>query len=193
MSQREPIRDLSPEEKKALRILSPLFIAFPKAPDDDDVMRVYAIALAGLGEAVLSAGVMRCLRTCKFFPSISEIMDASVIMVEAINGTNDRAADEAWKEVEVQMREAFIYKKPVFSRPEIETAALAMGWQSLCLTPNDQMGTARAQFLRLYESVCNRGKNKRINDNVISLMGGDAQAKQLIGNVASLLPGIKGA
>lgn len=106
------------------------------------------------------------------------------MVVDVANGTQERSLDEAWNEVQRQMEEAFVYKKPVFSTPEIEKAALAMGWIGICNTPTDQIGTARAQFLKLYASVLGRNKDKQINDRVIGIMGGDKAIKQLAGDVS---------
>lgn len=131
----------------------------------------YAVALSELSEQELTAGVLRCMRTCKFFPSIAEIMDQAQCVVERAHGTTDKSADEAWNEVQRQMEEAFIYKEPVFSTPEIKKAALAMGWVGLCNTPTDAIGVARAQFLKLYDSVCGRKREAAIDDQVLRLVG----------------------
>jgi hypothetical protein len=163
-------------------------LAYPSARITGENIVTYAIALSELGEAELVAGVMKCMRTCKFFPSIAEIIEAAQGVVEVAAGTNNKSPDEAWNEVQRQMQEAFVYKKPVFSTKEIEEAAMAMGWTGLCETPTDQIGTARAQFLRLYESVCKRKKDKRINDNVIEFVGAAnlvkslAEKKKMIGS-----------
>jgi hypothetical protein len=148
-----------------------LLCAYPAARITPETIQVYAVALAELGEGPLQAAVLKCMRTCKFFPSIAEIMEAANEMVEVASGTKAKSPDEAWNEVMKQMNDAFIYRKPVFSTPEIEKAALSMGWIGLCETPTDQIGVARAQFLRLYESVCKRKKENRINDNVLHLVG----------------------
>lgn len=167
------------EISKAIDILAPLICAYPAARITEETIQVYAVALSELGEAELQAGVLKCMRTCKFFPSIAEIMEQAQVMVETVNGTIVRSPDEAWNEVRQQMHEAFVYRKPVFSTPEIERAALAMGWTSLCETATDDIGTARAQFLRLYESACVRKKETRVNDNVIKLMDASRLVKKL--------------
>ena len=164
------------EIDRAIDALAPLICAYPAARITEETIQVYAVALSELHETEIAAGVLRCIRTCKFFPSIAEIMDASQSVVKAANGTTCKSPDEAWKEVVQQMKDAFVYRKPVFSTPEIEQAALSMGWNSLCETPVDQAGVARAQFLRLYESVCNHRRDKSINDSVIQTVG----AKNLI-------------
>lgn len=173
------IENLPPKQQRTAEILKPLIYAYPNAKITVNHICTYAVALSELTEAELQAGVLKCMRSCKFFPSIAEIMEQAQIMVETVNGTTAKSHDEAWNEVRQQMHEAFVYRKPVFSTPEIERAALAMGWTSLCETDTDNIGTARAQFLRLYESACIRKKETRVNDNVIKLMDASRLVKKL--------------
>lgn len=162
------VRALTDSEKRYALALTPLLHVCVNAKDvTQNKIRAYAIALSDLDLGALSAGVMRCLRTKTFFPAIPEIREAANTMTEYVTGTGMKSPDEAWKEVQCQMQEAFIYKKPVFSTPEIELAATSMGWTSLCATPADVIGVARAQFLKLYESVCNRKEEHKINDQVL--------------------------
>lgn len=144
--------------------------AFPNAKISFETIVVYIKALSCLSDAELTAAVMKCMRTCKFFPAIAEIMEQADNMVQVATGTKHKSPDEAWNEVIKQMNEAFIYKKPVFSTPEIESAALAMGWTGLCETETDNMGTIRAQFLRLYESTCRRKHAAKVDNQVLGLM-----------------------
>lgn len=151
--------------------MKPLILAYPNARIINDNIAIYAIALSELSEAKLTSAVLKCMRTCKFFPSIAEIMEQADNMVQVATGTKHKTNDEAWNEVLKQMNEAFVYKKPVFSTPEIEQAALAMGWTSMCETETDNMGTIRAQFLRMYESVCKRKREQKIDNDVLNLIG----------------------
>lgn len=174
---------------RVIDILSPLICAYPSAKITEETIQVYSIALSELPEAELLAGVLKCMRTCKFFPSIAEIIDASQDMVRVVTGTKEKSSDEAWAEVQRQMQVAFIYEKPVFSSSQIEQAALAIGWVGLCETATKDMGTARAQFRGFYESACKRSKDKQINDNVIKIMGGEKMVKKFFENVCRLMPG----
>jgi len=174
---------------RAIDILSPLICAYPSAKITEETIQVYSIALSELREVELSASVLKCMRTCKFFPSIAEIMEAAQDMMKVVTGKKEKSSDEAWTEVQRQMKVAFIYKKPIFSSSQIEQAALAMGWIGLCETATKDMGTARAQFRGFYESACKRSKDKQINDNVIHIMGGEKVVKSLFENVCRLMPG----
>ena len=159
------------DQNKTIKMLAPLILAFPNSKVNEGTIGVYATALSCLEEVELTASVMKCMRTCKFFPSIAEIMEQADNMVQVATGTKHKSNDEAWKEVLQEMNDAFIYRKPVFSSDEIETAALAMGWNGLCQTEIQDMGTIRAQFLRMYESVCKRKKEAKIDGQVIDVIG----------------------
>jgi hypothetical protein len=148
-------------------------LAFPNARINNGTIIVYVKALSCLSEAALTASVMKCMRTCKFFPSIAEIMEQAENMVQVATGTKHKSPDEAWNEVLKQMNEAYVYKEPEFSTPEIKHAALAMGWTGLCETLTKDMGTARAQFLKLYDSTCKRKQAEKIDNDVLGLMGVD--------------------
>jgi len=144
-------------------------LAFPNAKISQGTIIVYIKALSVLSDLQLQASVLKCMRICKFFPSIAEIMEQAEHIVQVANGTKHKTNDEAWNEVLKQMNEAFIYKKPKFTTPEIESAALAMGWSGLCQTELGYMGTIRSQFLRMYESTCKRKKEEKIDNDVLSI------------------------
>lgn len=146
-------------------------LAFPNAKINLGTIKVYIAALSCLSDAGLTAAVMKCLRICKFFPSIAEVMEQADNMEQVSCGTKHKTNDEAWNEVIKQMNDAFVYKKPVFSTPEIESAALAMGWAGMCQTETDNMGTIRAQFLKMYESTCKRKKEAKIDSQVLDIVG----------------------
>jgi hypothetical protein len=181
------MRPLNDIEKMTLRTISPLMCAYDNAKITEELAQTYAIALADIEQAALGKAVLKCLRTHDKFPRISQIRDEVDNITAAITGKRVKSPDEAWQEVVKQMREAFIYKKPVFSTPEIEQAALAMDWTALCLTETENVGTVRAQFLRLYESTCKRKKEERQNNDVIGLTGGNKTAA-LVGNLADKMP-----
>lgn len=158
-------------KEKALKILAPLVIALSNSSVTKEKIDVYATALCCLTEEELTASVMKCIRTCDYFPSIAEIMKQADHVTQVACGTSHKTNDEAWNEVLKQMNEAFVYKKPVFTTPEIESAALAMGWIGMCETETKDMGTIRAQFLKMYESTCKRKKEAKIDGQVLDVIG----------------------
>lgn len=155
---------------KSVETLAPLLCAYPSAKITEDTIRVYAVALSELSEAELQAGVLRCMRTCRFFPSIAEIMEASREVVEAVKGSEIRDGDEAWQEVQKAVRYTLTYNEPEFSNQQIKQAVDTIGWRSFTECKIGDINTLRAQFLRIYDSICKRRNNERINANVLQLI-----------------------
>jgi hypothetical protein len=160
-------------EKQAIRILAPLIVAFPNSKADDSTILVYAKVLCCLSEAVLTASVIKCMRTCRFLPSIAEIMEQAENMVQAAAGTKFKSVDEAWNEMCRQRNKCWPHGKPQFSTKEIELTIEAMGWVSLCTAEEKDVGTTRAQFRGFYESICKRKQIEKIDNEVLGLMGVD--------------------
>jgi hypothetical protein len=159
------------EKETALKILTPLILAFPNSKAGKGTLDTYVKELMFMDEIELMVSVKKCMRTYDFLPSIAKVIGEAENMVQVARGNKHKSPDEAWNEVLKQMNDAFIYKKPVFSSPEIEIAALAMGWTGLCETATEDMGTIRAQFLKMYESVCKRKISEKIDNEVLEIMG----------------------
>ena len=113
------------------------------------------------------------MRTCKFFPSIAEIMEAARELVIAATGERTADMDEAWREVQKAMKETLAFHQPEFSTHEIKQAVDTIGWTTFLECKVDDFNTLRAQFLRIYESICRRKNTERINNNVLRLVGAD--------------------
>lgn len=156
-----------------------LITAYPNTRVHPNTVELYVDALRNIPTNLLQAVVARCIRTNKFLPTIAEILDHADELIDKVNNKRDKDSDEAWAEVMKQMHDAFVYEKPVFSTPEIERAALSMGWVSLCETPTDLIGVARAQFIRIYESVIKRKRENKIDR---AILGGEL--KNMIDHIA---------
>ena len=158
-------------DKQAIRILGPLIVAFPNSKADEGTTKIYARALMYLTETELSASVMKCMRTCNYLPSIAEIIEQADNMVQVASGIKHKSNDEAWNEMCSQRNKCWPHKKPVFSTKEIEQTVSSMGWVSLCVAEEKDLGTTRAQFLKMYESICKRKKEAKIDGQVIDVVG----------------------
>ena len=56
----------------------------------------------------------------------------------------------------------------------------------LCSLKIDDVNTARAQFMRIYKSIVDRAKDKKVNGEVMEALP-NSQAKELIGMLAGKL------
>lgn len=158
------------QEARIIKLLTPYLMAFPQSRMNEGGLIVYAKALRSLSLEQIEAAMNKLLRTMKFFPSVAEIVSEAESVTRYINGTEDKMPDEAWSEVVRQMQKAFVYRKPQFSTPEIERAALAMGWDALCQVHTEGMNTARSQFVKFYEGVLKRKREAKANEDVVAMM-----------------------
>lgn len=158
------------QEARIIKLLTPYLMAYPQSRMNEGGLIVYAKALRALPLEQIEAAMNKLLMTMKFFPSVAEIFAEAESVTRYINGAEDKSPDEAWSEVVRQMQVAFVYKKPQFSTPEIEKAALSMGWDALCQVQTEGMNTARSQFVKFYESVLRRKREAKTNADVIAML-----------------------
>lgn len=185
---------LTPEQEHQQQIvatLTPYFMALPQSKINAGSLVVYARALSSLTIAEIDAAMLKLMRTVKFFPTVAEIFEQADNVKNFAIGTTEKSADEAWHEVMKEVHSAFIYREPKFSTPEIRQAALNMGWTSLCNLETDAINTARAQFMRIYESILKRKADKKINREVMNVLP-IARVNELIGNASAKLSLVQG-
>lgn len=155
------------DEVERTKIIGLLFGAYGQS-NDGQRQAIYSKMLADIPNPVLRKTVKKIILENKFVPSVSEIVDAA----KSLMGTVDESKrvkpwHEAWAEIQKQMQEAFVYKKPVFSTPEIEAAANAFGWIALCTSLEKDMPIVRAQVRQLYENACKRKAEADMNGYVL--------------------------
>jgi len=157
-------------EAKIIMTLTPYLMAFPQSKMNEGSLLVYAKALSSLSIAEIEASMLKLMRTNRFFPSVADIFEQANNIDQFLNKSSQKSSDEAWSEVMKEVHNAFIYRKPKFSSKEVERAALNMGWTSLCNLEVDAMNTARSQFMRIYDSIINRSRNEKTNQDIINAL-----------------------
>lgn len=186
--------EITPGQQHQLDIidlLTPYLMAFPQSKMNEGSLIVYSRALSSLSIAEIDAAMLKLMRTVKFFPSVAEIFDQVENVKNFASRCEVKSSDEAWREVLQEVHDAFIYRKPVFSSKAVEMAALNMGWTALCNLETDDMNTARAQFVRFYESVLNRTKDHKTNSEILSSLP-ENHVKQLVGSISDKLKLVQG-
>lgn len=155
------------DEIERTRVIGMLFGAYGQASDGQR-QAIYSKMLADIPNQVLKKAVKKIILENKFLPAISEIIEAARNLMAAVDeSTRVKSWLEAWGEIQTQMHDAFVYKKPVFSTPEIEQAAMGFGWMALCCTLEKDMPTVRAQVRQLYENACKRRAEADVNNYVL--------------------------
>lgn len=152
-----------------VKAIGTLFTAFGLGGDEKRIA-IYAEALRDIPTELLEVTCRKIMLESAQMPKIAEIVTAARNLVGETDGTREKEWHEAWAEIVQQMHDAFVYKPPVFSTPEIAAAARAFGWSALCGTLSDDLTTARAQMRRFYEDACRRSKDKSVNEYLNQLL-----------------------
>ena len=173
-------------EEAIVATLTPYLMAFPQSKMTPAGLAIYARALNSLSTAEINAAMLKLLRTCRFFPTVAEIFEQAEVMRDFATDTGLPTPDEAWAEAQKEVRRKGIYADWELSCPEIERAVAYFGKMELCSLKIDDVNTARAQFMRIYKSIVDRAKDKKVNGEVMEALP-NSQAKELIGMLAGKL------
>ena len=183
--------DKTQEKLKAItKMLSPYPAVFPSCKIDSVGLVMYAKALLPLSLPVIEAALTKLLQTSVFFPSVAEIFKEADEMerfaLAKSSGSRVPTAAEAWEEVQRLVKDCYVYKKWEFSCQQVEKAAKQFGIKELCVLESSAVNTARAQFMRIYESIVNQNLADRQNQRALDTMSAKSLS-MLAGRVTNLL------
>ena len=186
-------RELDKSQEKLMditKMLSPYLAVFPSCKIDSVGLVMYAKALLPLSLPVIEAALTKLLQTSVFFPSVAEIFKEADEMerfaLAKSSGSRVPTAAEAWEEVQRLVKDCYVYKKWEFSCPQVEKAAKQFGIKELCVLESNAVNTARAQFMRIYESIVNQNLADRQNQRALDTMSAKSLS-MLAGRVTNLL------
>lgn len=143
-----------------------LFGAFGQGSDVNRQL-IYVADLEDFSAELVGAACKKLRYEAKFLPSISEVVDACKSLVSTSTGKKNPSWIEAQKEIEQQIRDAGIFKKPTFSCKEIQQAVSAYGWLNICMSHTSNMPTVWAQLRKLYENACKYQRSEATNRYIL--------------------------
>ena len=164
--------------------LTLLFGAYGRANDAQQIA-IYRLMLADLPPQLLTLAVKKCIRECKFLPSVAEIISQCESLNNEIHEEyRVKEWGEAWGEIEKAMQSTPWDKTPTFSTPEITAAVNNFGWHDLQASLAEDMPTVRAQMRRFYEDACGRASSKAraeyaLGRNTTGLLGVSSERQGL--------------
>lgn len=173
------------KEAEILAVLMQYVSAFPNAREmPEATLAIYGRALSTLSPAEVNAAMMRLVRTAKFFPTISEILDAAKTVKEYVSGMEKPTADEAWEMVMQCSKKIGLMHK--WELPEdVNKAVRRFGKEELCRLEMNAVNTARAQFMRMYDSILRRSEDRKENEDVLKAIG-RKDVQKLIGAIGNV-------
>lgn len=167
-------------EEKRIQILTLLFGCYGQAKDVDR-LKVYSRLLADIPIPLLSKACQKLMLSEKFLPAVSEIIACSKGLAQNAKNVGDLEADEAWLEVQEQMRLCPYPKKPTWSSIAIKKTVQTIGWPTLLNSKVSEMGIIRAQFRDIYNAIKKRGYDNAINAYIAGGNDKEELVKGLLG------------
>ena len=135
--------------------------------DPKPIVDAWSLMLIDLDPFLAQAAIIKVCRSSPFFPGVSQIVTAA----EELNTKGEKlpVAAEAWEEVSGLIRSVGPYRAPTYSCDTVNRAVQSIGWRPLCMSENPEAD--RAHFLRLYESLRSRRREKCENETALALSG----------------------
>lgn len=166
------------DRESSAKLLTLARKSFPSSKADAETITLYLAALDDLTYAQIKAGVLKCMNTAKFFPTIAEIREEAESMVEHANHTGKPDAGEAWGEVMRFVTESSPYDQRPFrwSCEEVHEAVKRLGTMTLFEMTNDGIPATRGQFMKIYDKLLAGQKDKAVMDMVGKKLGADYTA-----------------
>lgn len=165
--------------EQIVKLLGEYKTAFPHSKVEPASLIVYAKCLKGLSMAELEGALLNILATSKFFPSVAEILEQAKAIRETASGKLQQTGADAWEEVMSLAKDKGPYQAWEYSSPEVEQAVKQFGRVELCTLEMNNVNTARAQFMKIYNGIHERRNKQDLNQSTLNMLG-PAKIQQLM-------------
>ena len=155
-------------QAEIIKLLTPYLSLFPHSKVDSLGLVIYAKSLTELSLAQIEVAMLKLIRKVDFFPTVHQIFEEAKNIDELVNEKSLPTAEEAWGEAMEQVRKNHIYKEWQYSCDEVKEAVKLFGITELCSLKSEEVGIARAQFTKFYNSVVKRNEDKILNGQILA-------------------------
>lgn len=169
---------------KIIKLLTPYLTVYPACKLEASGLMLYARALQDVPLDELDAAMVRLMRTSKFFPTVAEILESVKTTREVISGKDTSGAGAAWHEAMELVRHVGPYRPWTYSSPAVERAVKQFGKIELCELETDDVNTARAQFMRIYNAEAERERGREEVRATLKALGSN-RAMDLVKRLAA--------
>ena len=166
------------KEAEIAKVLMPYLVLYPNNKINDETLKMYARVLSPLAVAEIDAAMRLLSMNSKFFPAVSEIVQAAKEVRKQVDGTTLPTAADAWGEVMQQARRNGMDRPWIFSCSEIKRTLKAFGGKSLiCMMEEKDTPIIRAQFMKMYNEQIQRDeKTQEVNEMLDRLPAKEREA-----------------
>lgn len=151
-------------ELQGKKLVAAMIAAYPTTKITDESAAVYVRMLADLDYDAASAALARLVATSKFPPSIAEIREATLAM---LNG-EVRAGGEAWGDVLKAIGRYGRNRLPgqdfKFDDPTVAECVAALKWREICDSENQEAD--RARFIQLYDRLAAQRRRSELSESL---------------------------
>lgn len=165
------------KKQQIVKLLATYLSAYPQSKLTEAGLLVYANALDPLEFDAIKMALTKLVRTSKFFPAVAEIYSEAEIMKAYTAGRRELpTAAEAWGEVmRLALRKGYMQDWEYSSEIIGDTVRQFGGKLAICELEQDAVNTARAQFLRMYESNLARHRDRSASRDAVKMLGGQSK------------------
>ena len=144
-----------------IKTLDPYLSAFGDNSLTVGGLVVYARALGDLSPKELDNTMTELIQTSSSFPRVSEILRQAEKKERISSKDKVPAPDEAWHEVQQQVKLKGMYTAWDYSCEAVSLAVKNFGKTELCTTSANQVNETRAQFMKIYADIVDRIDNQK--------------------------------
>ena len=143
----------------------------------------WLMLLNDVPENDFSQAVTRIVRYLPTLPGPADQVNVAALILQHVKEATTLTAEEAWGEVIRNVGSVGSYGSPPWSSEALRKAVDALGWKTICLTPDKDVGTLRAHFFRIYNSQMQREcvdkvSEFRVSPEVMSRLSGIGKPSQ---------------
>lgn len=177
--------------KEIVKLLNLYLEMFPECKLSSTGLNMYAMSLSEYSTAQVKAGMdklMKDVETGTYFPKPAHIIKAinDLAVHVSTDGKGIPDAGEAFAEMLNQARLHSVFTdKWKFSTPAVEKAVQRFGKNEVLYMQESELGTARAQFRKIYEDELRKQRERKVNNAVLENSRISDIVDKLAGNARS--------
>ncbi|MBS6029109.1 MAG: hypothetical protein KH813_06805 [Negativicoccus succinicivorans] len=143
--------------ESTLKSLAPLVYAYQKEVKEG-TFEAYATYLADIPPEYIRRAVDNLIRSSKWLPTVAEIREQAQAEWAEDKGMEEETAEKAWiLLLELVKKYSFQgIKRDKFSSDAAYNAMRAIGWRTVCMMTDSQMGYVHNEYVKAYEGVKGR-------------------------------------
>lgn len=140
-----------------LKSLAPLVYAYQKEVKEG-TFEAYVTYLADIPPEYVRRAVDNLIRSSKWLPTVAEIREQAQAVWADDEGLEEETPEKAWILL-LELMKKYGFQEPKrdqFSSEAAYNAMRAIGWRTVCMMTDSQLGYIHNEYIKAYEGVKSR-------------------------------------